>query len=114
MKPQSEKEITKAIRGVLKTLGIFHWKVMQGLGCAPGVPDILGIYQGKMLGIEVKTKNGKPSDHQKRFIDMINREGGLAFVARSVDDVIDGLGVRDRFLFSDHAQKPSKFDRIGA
>ena len=97
-KSESEKDITKAIRSVLKTLGVFHWKAMQGLGSVPGVPDILGIWKGRMLGIEVKTESGKPSDHQKRFIDMINREGGIAFVARSVNDVIDGLGVKDRFL----------------
>ena len=97
--PQSEKEITKAIRGTLKALGIFHWKVLQGLGSTPGVPDILGIWQGKLLGIECKTQKGKLSHHQEKFIERINREGGIAFVARSIDDVIDGLGVRDRFIF---------------
>lgn len=95
---QSEREITKAIRGTLKVLGIFHWKVLQGLGSTPGVPDILGIFDKKMLAIEVKTEKGKLSDHQQRFLDRINREGGIAFVARSIDDVINGLGVRDRFL----------------
>ncbi|HBJ74611.1 MAG TPA: hypothetical protein DDY86_03620 [Syntrophaceae bacterium] len=98
-KPQSEKEITKAIRFVLRTLGIFHWKVWQGLGSVPGVPDIIGIYKGRMLGIEVKTAGGKISKHQQHFIDMIKREGGIAFVARSVQDVVDHLGVKGRFLF---------------
>lgn len=85
----TEKEITKEIRSALKVLGIFHWKVHQGLGSVPGVPDILGIYKGRMLGIEVKTKNGKLSDHQKRFMARINGNGGIAFVARSASDVID-------------------------
>ena len=95
---QTEAEVTKAIRSTLKTLGVFHWKVHQGLGSVPGVPDILGCYKGKLLGIEVKTRRGTLSDHQRRFIDQINREGGIAFVARSIDDVIAGLGVENRFL----------------
>lgn len=95
----TEKEITKAIRSMLKGLGVFHWKNFGGPMCQPGVPDILGIWQGRMLGIEVKAPKGRLSESQHRFIDSINREGGLAFVARSIDDVIDGLDIRDRFLF---------------
>ena len=98
IKPQTEKEITKAVRGVLKTLGIYHWKQFQTLGSTPGVSDIIGIYKGKLLAVEVKTKRGKLSPAQKAFIDSINRFGGLAFVVRSVDELIDNLGVRDRFL----------------
>ena len=99
MKPkkQTEKEITRAIRAFLKVSGIFHWKVMQGLGCTPGVPDIIGIYRNRFLGIEIKTAKGRISEHQQRFISAINKEGGIAFVARSVDDVIDKLGLGDRF-----------------
>ena len=82
----------------LKTVGIFHWKNFGGPMCQPGVPDILGIWQGRMLGIEIKAPNGRVSEHQQRFIDSINREGGLAFVARSIDDVIDGLDIRDRLI----------------
>ena len=98
MKPQTEREITAGIRHLLKTLGVFHWKVHQGLGSTPGVPDILGIWHGKILGIEVKTAAGRVSEHQQRFIDQINREGGVAFVARGVEDVIAGLGVGERFI----------------
>lgn len=95
----SEKEITAQIRQLLKMFQIFHWKVHQGLGSTPGVPDIVGVYDGKFLGIEVKTRNGVVSPHQKQFIDNINAAGGLAFVARSVQDVVEKLGLEDRFLF---------------
>lgn len=94
-----EKQITASIRQLLKTFGIFHYKQHQGLGSTPGVPDIVGIYQGRYLGIEVKTRNGVVSDNQRRFIDTINAAGGIAFVARSVDDVIDNLGLKTRMLF---------------
>lgn len=93
-----EKAVTASIRQLLKTFGIFHWKVAQGLGCVPGVPDIIGVYKGRFLGIEVKAAGGVLSDHQKNFIDRINAEGGIAFVAKSLDDVIENLGLGDRFL----------------
>lgn len=87
-----EKEITTQIRNVLKLYGVFHWKVFQSLGSTPGVPDILGILPGgRMLAIEVKTERGKVSPHQERFIKNINDNGGLAFVARSFDDVVRTL-----------------------
>jgi len=88
----SEKEITREIRAYLKIRGVFHWKVFQTLGSTVGCPDILGIYKGKFLGIEVKTKSGKLSERQALFIESINMEGGIAFVARSVDDVMERLG----------------------
>jgi hypothetical protein len=97
-KPTAEASLTRAIRGLLNSLNVFHWKEHGGLGSAPGVPDIVGCYQGRLLAIEVKAPKGVVSDHQQRFIDNINAAGGLAFVCRSVDDVIIGLGVQDRFL----------------
>ena len=97
---QSEAEITRAIRFLLSSQGIWHWKVHQGLGSTPGIPDIVGIWQGKLLGIEVKTAKGVVSDKQALKLREINRHGGLAFVARSIDDVVEALGIQDRFLFS--------------
>jgi hypothetical protein len=95
---QSEAQITKGIRGVLKFLGIWHFKLHQGLGSTPGIPDIVGIFEGKPLYIEVKTRKGKLSDVQEQKIKEIQKAGGIAFVARSIDEVIDNLNVRSRFL----------------
>jgi len=44
-----------------------------------------------MLGIEVKTKNGKLTERQALFIESINMEGGIGFMARSVEDVMEAL-----------------------
>ena len=97
---QTEAETTKAIRNLLRLLGVWHYKNFSGPMQYPkGISDILGIWEGKFLAIEVKTKIGRVSTHQVKFIDSVNDAGGLAFVARSVDDVIDKLGVRGRFLF---------------
>lgn len=97
---QSEASLTKAIRALLKSQGVWHFKLHQGLGSTPGIPDIIGIWKGQFLGIEVKTKSGKVSDVQAQKIEEIKKSGGLAFVARDLDDVVSALGIGDRFLFA--------------
>jgi hypothetical protein len=94
-----ETEITHSIRSLLKQFGIFHWKNHGGPMGAKGVSDILGCYQGKMLAIEVKTAIGKTSPEQDRFLQNVIDAGGTAFVARSMDDVIEKLGLKMRMLF---------------
>jgi hypothetical protein len=111
---QLEKGITKAIRCILDTIGLRHWKQHQGLGSTPGIPDIVGLkkvkvadlvasgaeYVGVFVGIEVKRpsiKTLRPA--QERWKRLIQESGGIFLEARSVDDVIDGLGIRNRFLF---------------
>lgn len=56
-----------------------------------GVADILGIYRGFPLAIEVKSARGKLSEHQAYFLDRWREAGGIAIVARSVEDVERGL-----------------------
>jgi hypothetical protein len=95
-----EKEITHSIRSLLRQFGIFHWKVHQGLGCQPGVPDIVGITTGgKFFGCEVKTEKGVLSEHQSKFIQNINAAGGIGFVARNLEDVIEHLDLKRGMLF---------------
>ena len=99
LEDESEAGITRSIRYVLNILKIFHWKQWQGPMSKPkGVSDIIGIYKGRFLAIEVKRKGHKLTHHQQKFIDRVNAEGGIGIAAWCLDDVIDGLGVRDRFL----------------
>jgi hypothetical protein len=49
-------------------------------------PDMVGRRLAVFLAIEVKGANGKPTEAQVRFIRAVNDAGGLAGVARSVDD----------------------------
>jgi hypothetical protein len=93
-----EGQLTKSVRQLLKTLHVFHYKAWGGPMSEPGIADIIGIYRGKFLAIELKAPKGVLSDNQKVFLKRVLDEGGIAIVAKSLDDVIDGLGVRDRFL----------------
>jgi hypothetical protein len=60
---------------------------------AKGMADIMGILKdGRTLAIEVKSPTGLVKPHQYEFLEAIRNAGGMAFVARSVDDVINQLG----------------------
>lgn len=98
---KEETNITKSIRDYLKIMHIFHWKQWQGIGSSPGISDIIGIYKGRPLAIEVKTLRGKVTDDQQNFLDNFKDAGGIAIVARSVDDVIYGLKAADKVNYPD-------------
>ena len=52
-----------------------------------GIPDIILIYQGNFIGLEVKGKRGQQSDNQKEFERRCKRVGGYYYVVRSLEDV---------------------------
>jgi len=56
-------------------------------GLIKGSSDIIGLFKGRFLAIEVKIPGKNPTPEQKKFINNINKAGGIAFVARSADDV---------------------------
>lgn len=72
-----------------------------------GVGDILGVLPGgRFLSVEVKTpevkdlfgkkvqSKGYASPEQKIFIEDVNNQGGVALIARSIQDVEQGLAER--------------------
>jgi hypothetical protein len=53
-----------------------------------GSSDILGIWQGRMLCIEVKSRRGTLRPEQKEFLETMGRLGAITLLARSLDDVL--------------------------
>ena len=58
-----------------------------------GQSDIIGLHKGKFLAIEVKQPNKKATPKQEKYINKINSCGGIGFVAHSLQEVKDILGV---------------------
>lgn len=56
-----------------------------------GSSDIIGIWQGKMLCIEVKSRRGTLRPEQKEFLDTLGRLGAITLVARGLEDVLASL-----------------------
>jgi hypothetical protein len=98
-----EQIIKLQISGYLRHIPglVFWWNQSQGVYDAKrgiyrkrkgayersGVSDIVGCWNGKFLAIEVKSKVGKPTEEQSRFLEDIVSHGGIAFIANSVEQV---------------------------
>jgi hypothetical protein len=57
-----------------------------------GSSDILGLLPGgRFIAVECKAPNGRVSGRQTAFLNEIERMGGVAVVAKSVDDIEKAL-----------------------
>lgn len=56
-----------------------------------GVPDIIGIINGRFYGIEVKIGRDRQSADQKEIEREINDAGGVYFIAKSYDDYLEKI-----------------------
>ena len=54
-------------------------------------PDMVGQQVAVFLSIEVKTPTGRIRPEQQQWLDAVQAAGGIAGVARSVDDALDLL-----------------------
>ena len=61
-----------------------HCGAMQGRG----LPDLWGSYHGMFVCCESKTPAGRLSRMQQHFIQLINKAGGCAFAARSLEEFV--------------------------
>lgn len=99
-----EADVQRAVLAYLCALGLYHWRQNNTGLFDPrigryrpttgllGVADILGVLpDGRFLAIECKSTTGKPSEAQIAFLANVNARGGLAFVARSLDDAKEHL-----------------------
>jgi hypothetical protein len=115
-----ERELRNAILTLLRAHGIAAWPT--GVGAFPasyqgrhrfvrvgtkGMSDIVGIVpctahgidcpcpRGGFLALEVKSPGGTVSPEQTAFLQTVTRAGGIGFVARSLEDVMETLGLGD-------------------
>jgi len=100
-----EQPVVNAVLVYLRTHGIFAFRVnTQGVplhdgsgGYRPapttGISDILGVLpDGRFLAVECKRPHGGTvSTAQSVFLGRIRGSGGLALVARSVEEVVTAL-----------------------
>lgn len=107
MKAPLEKVIQKQILDYLKLKRIFCWKnstvgIKKANGSfipsgMTGISDILGLTkEGRFIAIEVKRTGNKTTPSQDIFMENIRKNGGIAVLAYSLDDVIDALEAKNR------------------
>jgi len=56
-----------------------------------GIPDIIGIIDGRFFGIEVKIGKDRQSEFQKEIEEEINKVNGVYFIAKSYDDYLEKI-----------------------
>lgn len=86
----TEETATKhAIKDYLNLKRVTWWYNLAGIGAYKGLPDLFAVYKGVIYGIEVKTAKGKLSEWQGDFLERLKDAGGVAIVARSLEDVME-------------------------
>lgn len=100
-----EKDVQKAVLATLKLHPQVAWVERMNTGCVShvrsngskgftrfgfvGLSDIIGqLKNGKFLAVEVKRLSGTATRAQLDFIQIVNNHNGVAFIARSVNDVV--------------------------
>ena len=62
---------------------------MLPFGLCRGSSDIIGLCpRGRFLAVEVKTPTGRATKEQLNFIAQVKAKGGIAGIARSVEDAL--------------------------
>lgn len=97
---KSEANIQNSIMIALSQSGCLIWRNNTGVlkdgngrpikfGLCKGSSDLIGICpDGTFLAVEVKSATGRIRPEQATFIAAVNRAGGRAGIARSVDDAL--------------------------
>lgn len=65
--------------------------ILRREGVRAGVADLVVLYEGRTLFLEVKTATGRLSKSQVRFRDLALSAGAEYAVVRSIDDVAQAL-----------------------
>lgn len=94
---KSEADIQRACMIEASNCGAIVWRNNTGAyndgdrfiryGLCKGSSDLIGIYEGRFLAIEVKTPKGRATKHQMNFLNAVNAAGGIGFIAKSPEDV---------------------------
>ena len=58
-----------------------------------GVADLIGVFRGKGVAIEVKTGKDKLSPAQEKFLNKWRQAGGIGVEARDIKTVADALDI---------------------
>ena len=103
-----EGKIQAAIIKYLKENKIWHFRYNASV--TYGMPDIIAIYNGYFVGIEVKTTTGRSTELQQRMKDSIEKAGGYHIFATSIDDVYKLI----RSIEKEHADETERLSKTNS
>lgn len=96
MPRQPEGKLVRDIQAYLRSRGARPFKIQGGDESfqETGIPDLIVVFQGHFLGLEVKMPGNKPSAKQLHVLKSIEAAGGTAAVVESVaqvEEILDNL-----------------------
>jgi hypothetical protein len=80
--------------------GIYLVKIHGGPYQESGIPDMVGCYQGRFIGIELKIEGNVPTEKQKDHLRRIEISGGIQGVAYSVAEAVQFVKKGVQFAIS--------------
>ena len=76
-----ENAVKKHIKDLLDEWGVFYWMPGANMYGRVGVSDFIGCCHGMLIAVEAKgTKNDEPTVMQRRFLNAVQKAGGVALV----------------------------------
>ena len=85
-----ESRVKARVKKILDTYNTYYFMPIGGPYSRPGIPDIVGCYNGVYFAIECKAGKGKTTALQDRELSLISKAGGIAIVVNenNLDDVV--------------------------
>ena len=81
----AETKIQRDIQKFLNDNRILNWRNSDMK--TSGMPDLMACFRGFLIGLEVKTPTGRPTEVQTHKIKLIKEAGGYGIFPTSVEDV---------------------------
>lgn len=114
-RPKQESDVVSEIRIALAKAGVLIWRNHVSVtkqesghfarsGLATGSADLIGLVppSGRFIAIECKRpKGGRVTERQRSWLEVVRECGGVAGVARSVDEAM---------LLVEEARRPSRLE----
>lgn len=75
-----ESKVKKQVVAILKQYGVYFFYPVTGGYGRSGVPDIVGCWKGRFLGIECKTRGNAPTQLQMKNLMEIVDQGGVSLL----------------------------------
>lgn len=92
-----ESRLERQVEDYMKKRRVWQLARYQAQSNQNGIPDRLYLYKGFLLGLELKTKKGNPTQLQLKKIKAINDNGGIGIIVTDIDIVIDLLNIIDKY-----------------
>jgi len=93
-----ETGVKHQVKDYLRLRGWMVYHNLAGLGCYPGLSDMVAIKDGVVLFIECKAGIGRQSDKQRMFQVSLEAHGGRYVLAYGYEDV-------ERYLYEHGLEK---------